>query len=300
MSYTLLQIVQQASNEMGLAAPNYVTGNTSADTVQMLALLNGLGDEMRREFPWQALEKEYRFNTAFLTTTGNVNGTAIITGIPSTAGLSTSYMATGTGIQQDTYIVSVDSATQVTLSQPVQATATGEAITFGQSKYTLPSDYDRIIDRTQYDKSKRWAMLGPESPQEWQFLKSSYISTGPRLRFRIMGGTFQIWPILSTSEYLGFEYVSNGWVTSSAGASKSAFSADDDTCIFPDRLMVIGLKKKYFEIKGFNAQVFEAEFQRQMSIAKAEDQGSQTLSYAPRHGSVLIGYENIPDSGYGV
>src|SRR5512135_301418 len=101
MSKTLLQLVQQASNEMGLAAPNYVSGNTASDTVQMLALLNALGDEMRREFPWQALEKEYRFNTAFLATTGNVtNGSAIVTGIPSTSGLSTSYLATGTGIQQ--------------------------------------------------------------------------------------------------------------------------------------------------------------------------------------------------------
>lgn len=300
MSKTLLQIVQQASNEMGLAAPNYVMGNSSADTVQMLALLNGMGDEIRREFPWEALNKEYRFNTAFLTTTGDVNGTAVITNIPSTAGLSTNYMAMGTGIQQDTYIQSVDSATQVTMSQPVQATGTGEVITFGQTKYSMPSDFDRITDRTEYDKSKRWAMLGPETAQEWQFLKSSYISTGPRIRYRIMGGMFNIWPMVSTAEYLGFEYVSNAWVTSSTGLPKSDFSADEDTCIFPDRLMVIGLKKKYFEVKGFNAQVFEAEFQRQISIAKAADQGSATLSFAPRISTVLVGYDNIPDSGYGV
>ena len=294
---TLLQLVQQAANEMGLSAPNYVTGNNAADPAQMLALINGLGNELRTEMQWQALVKPYRFTTAYTQTTGNVTtGSPVITGIPSTAGLTTDYMASGTGIQNDNYILSVDSPTQVTLTNAIQATATGETITFGQVKYAMPSDYDTIIDRTGYDKSKKWQMLGPETAQEWEFLKSSYISTGPRLRWRILGGKFEIWPMMSTAEYLGFEYLSNGWVTSSAGVSKSAFTADDDTCIFPDRLMVIGLKKKYFEVKGFDPTMYQREFMRYLSIAKADDQGSATLSFSPRASEVLVGYENIPDT----
>jgi hypothetical protein len=37
----------------------------------------------------------------------------------------------------------------------------------------------------------------------------------------------------------------------------------------------------------------------QLNIAKANDQGSQTLSLAPRTANVLIGWENIPDANYG-
>ena len=294
---TLLQLIQQAAGEMGLTPPTYVIGNTSSDAVQMLALINGLGNELRVESNWQALNKEYRFNTAFLATTGNVNGTAIINNIPSTVGIpaDSTWMASGTGIQQDSYVIGV-STNAVILSQPIQATAIGETITFGQVKYAMPGDFDTIIDRTQYDKSKKWAMLGPETAQEWQFLKSSYISTGPRLRYRIMGNKFQIWPMMSTNEYLGFEYMSNGWVNSAAGISTSLFANDSDTCIFSDRLMVIGLKKKYFEVKGFDATMYQREFMRYLSIAKADDHGSATLSFAPHSAEVLVGYENIPDT----
>jgi hypothetical protein len=294
----LLQLVQQATAEMGLPVPATVAGNTASDVVQQLALLNAVGSELL-EFDWQALQTEYRFTTQYLLTTGTVtSGSAVITGIPSTTGLDATYMVSGTGINQDTYVSTVDSGTQVTLSQA--ATATGsQALTFGKTKYALPSDFRRQINRTHYDKSKRWAMLGPETAQQWQFLKSSYISTGPRIRYRIMGGYFQIWPLLGTPEYLGFEYISNSWVTSNTGTGKTAFSSDTDTCIFPDRLMILGLKLKYFEVKGFDTTAFYRDYQNQLDIAKAGDHGAPTLSFAPQVSEVLIGYENIPDSNYG-
>jgi len=37
----------------------------------------------------------------------------------------------------------------------------------------------------------------------------------------------------------------------------------------------------------------------EMEAAKALDMSSANLSLAPRPGTVLIGYDNIPDSGYG-
>lgn len=292
---TLLQLIQQSTAEMGLTVPTQVIGSTDAQITQLLYLANALGNELRREFPWQALNKDYRFTTQYLTTTGDVtSGSAIITNIPSTAGLSTNYMVSGDGINQDTYILSVDSATQVTLSQNSSTSGTGVTLNFGQTKYSLPSDYDRQIDRTHYDKSKRWEMLGPETPQQWEFLKSSYISTGPRMRYRIMGGQFQIWPITITNEYLGFEYISNGWINQNT-TPISSFAADTDTCIFPDRLMVTGIKLRFFEIKGFDTTALYRDFINQLQQAKSNDGGSLTLSMAPKMSSVLIGFENIPD-----
>ena len=293
---TLLTLVQRASAEMGLGIPNFVIGNTTPDVVQTLYLINAVGQELSREYPWEALNKEYRFTTQYTQLTGTTTtGSAVVTGLSSTTGLDTTYMVSGTGINQDTYISTVDSATQVTLTQ--SATASGTVtLTFGKTKYDMPSDYDRQIDRTHYDKSKRWEMLGPETPQQWQFLKSSYISTGPRLRYRIMGQYFQIWPQMSTNEYLGLEYISENWVNNGLAAT---FTDDSDTCIYPDRLIILGLKKKYFEVKGFDATYFERDYQRELAIAKANDQGSPTLSLAPRPATVLIGWENIPDSNYG-
>ena len=295
----MLQLVQAATGEMGLAVPTYVAGNTAQDTIQQLALLNAVGSEIQRGWDWQALTTEYRFTTSYTQTTGTTtSGSAIVTGIPSTTGIDTTYMVTGTGINTDVYVQSVDSSTQVTLSQV--ATASGSVtLNFCKTKYANPSDFDRQVDRTQWDKTRHWEMLGPETAQQWQWLKSGYISTGPRMRFRRLGGTFQIWPPIAANEYLGMEYVSKNWALSSTGTGKESFTADTDTCIFPDRLMVLGLKKKYFEVKGFDTTALVRDYLDELNISKANDMGSATLSFAPQVSQVLIGVANIPDSGYG-
>jgi len=299
MASTLLQLVQQATGEMGLTQPTQVVGNTAADVVQIYSLMNSVGYEVQRDHNWEALDKEYRFYTVYTTLTCTLVANSVnVTTVESTTGLSNLYIVTGTGINQDTYVNTVTGANSLTLSQA--ATTTGVyTLYFSQAKYPLPSDWDRQVDRTHYDKSKRWEMLGPTDAQQWQFLKSSYISTGPRIRYRILGGYFQVWPAMNTNEYLGFEYMSNQWATSSASVTQSSFLADSDTCIFPDRLMVTALKKKYFEIKGFDATAFTRDYLQQLSFAKANDSGSATLSFAPVPGSVLIGFENIPDANYG-
>ena len=301
---TLLQLVQQAAGEMGLAVPQQVAGNTAADVIQLNYLINAAGNELAREYPWEALNVEYRFYSQYSQSEGVLlEGTSTITGVdPATVTFinnngATNFQVQGLGVIQDTYVISAIGTT-VTISGSATSSGAG-TYTFGQTKYPLPYSYDRITDRTQYDKSKRWEMLGPETPQQWQWLKSSYISTGPRIRWRIMGQTFQIWPLTSTNEYLGFEYITTDWAYSAAGVAQSSLIQDTDTNIFPDRLMVLALKKKYFEIKGFDTSSFQRDYDMQINIAKANDQGSATLSLAPRTANVLIGWENIPDANYG-
>lgn len=299
MASSMLTLVQQICDEMGLAHPNVVAGSTNQDLIQILALMNGLGYELTHKFDWQALVTEYRFTTSYSTLTGTTtNASAVVTGISSTTGLGTTYAVSGTGINQDTYIQSVDSSTQVTLTQAASASGSSSLL-FSKVKYSSPADYDRLISRTQWDKSKRWEMLGAETPQQWQWLKSGYIAVGPRIRFRILGDYFQIWPLLNTNEYLGWEYISKNWARSSGGTAQAAFTTDTDTCVYRDRLMVLGVKKKYFEIKGFDASSFARDYQAELDAAIAQEQANPVLSLSPNMANVLIGYSNIPDGGYG-
>jgi hypothetical protein len=299
MSSTMLQLVNQVQSELNLAVTPNVAGNPSQDTQQILSLMNAAGYELTKEYDWQALENEYRFYTQYLTTTGTATtGSYVLTGLASTTGLNANYSVTGYNIAQDTYVVSVDSATQVTLSQKASGTGTGQ-INFSQTIYTLPNDFETITDRTQWDKTKHWEMLGPEDAQQWQWLKSGYISTGPRMRWRILGNKFQVWPPMTTQEYLGFEYRSKGWARSASGTVKNSFTNDDDTAVFDDRIMVLYTKLKYFQIKSFDTTALTQDYQRYLSIAKANDKGASNLSFAPYPTKVLIGWANIPDTGYG-
>ena len=301
MSSTMLQLVNQATAELGVPVPVYVAGNTNQDVTQILALMNASGYELLRRHSWRAMTKQHSFYSEFLTTTGNWTTAArTITGIPSTTGLDSTYMVIGTGINQNTFVETVDSSTQVTVNQDFDAAGGAAAVAdFQKMKYDLPSDYDALVPRTQWDKSKHWEMLGPENAQQWEWLLSGYIATGPTTRWRLLGKYFHIWPGNSTAEYLGYEYRSNGWVEDASGAVKTSFTVDTDTTIYPDRLMVLSTKLKYFEAKGFDTTAIYRDYLYELEAAMALDMSSPNLSLAPRPGAVLIGYDNIPDSGYG-
>ena len=300
MGSTMIQLIQQCTNELGIPTPSTVAGNTSQETVQLLALMNAVGYEMLRRADWRELTKQHTFYTEATSTTGTwTTNSYTITGIPSTAGLSTSYQVQGVGIPNATYVTGVTSANSVTINYaPTEAQIGGQLI-FQKVKYDLPSDYNSTVNRTHWDKSKRWEMLGPESAQQWEWLLSGYISTGPRIRWRLLGKYFQIWPGMNADELLGFEYRSNAWVESASGLAKTSMTADDDRCIYPDRVIVLGTKLKYFEAKGFDTTALYRDYLMELETAIAQDTAAANLSFAPRPGTVLIGYDNIPDSGYG-
>ena len=299
MGSTMVELIQECTKELGIPTPSSVAGNNSQDVVQLLALMNAGGYELLRRADWRELTRQHTFYTEATTATGNwVNGVAAITGLASTAGLDTTYQVQGVGIPNATYITSVG-PTSVTLNYQTTETVVGGQVIFQKVKYGLPADYVSTVNRTHWDKSKRWEMLGPESPQQWEWLLSGYISTGPRIRWRLLGKYFQIWPGMNGGELLGFEYRSKAWAEAADGTPKNSFTADDDTCIYPDRLMVLSTKLKYFEAKGFDTTALYRDYLMEFETAVAQDTAAANLSFAPRPGTVLIGYDNIPDSGYG-
>ena len=299
MGSTMIQLIQQCTNELGIPTPSTVAGNQSQETVQLLALMNAVGYELLRRADWRELTRQHTFYTEATTATGSwVDGVAVITDLASTAGLDTTYQVQGNGIPNATYITSVGATTVNINYQPTATVVNGEVI-FQKVKYDLPVDYYSTVNRTHWDKSKRWEMLGPESPQQWEWLLSGYISTGPRIRWRLLGQYFQIWPGMNAGELLGFEYRSKGWAYNASGIVQNSMTADNDTCIYPDRVMVLATKLKYFEAKGFDTTALYRDYLMELEAAIAQDTAAANLSFAPRPGTVLIGYDNIPDSGYG-
>jgi len=302
MSQTMLQMVQQVAAELNLAVPSFVVGNQSQDVQQILALMNGSGYDLLKEHDWQALQVQYRFYTqSFTANATTVNGSTALTFAAGTdlSNVTSQWQLQGYNIPQDTYVVSANNTTKVVVMSQMASGTGSQSVVCAQTAYDLPDDFETITDRTHWDKSKHWEMLGPEDAQQWQWLKSGYISTGPRVRWRILDNQFQIWPIMNTQEYLGWEYRSKGWAKAADGTVKNSFTADSDTTVLDDRLMVLFTKMKYWGIKGFDTTVVSQDYQRVLSIAKANDKGAPNLSFAPYPSKVLIGYANIPDTGYG-
>ena len=103
----------------------------------------------------------------------------------------------------------------------------------------------------------------------------------------------------STQEYLGFEYRSNAWAQSATGTAQQSLTADTDIALYDSRLLVMKTKLKYFQIKNFDTTSLQQDYDRLLNSVKSYDKGAPRLSFAPYPSKVLIGYANIPDTGYG-
>lgn len=298
----LLQIVQQAYGELGLSpSPQAVMSSTDPQVLQMLALLQRHGRDLCRQYDWERLDKEYLITTVAFDLTGDVvNGSAVITNIPDTSGITPAFQVAGNGIAPFAQILSVDSPTQVTMNQVAQISGTGVALTFAQTAYPLPSDWLKQIPQTEWDRTNRWPMLGPKSPQEWQSFKSGIVYAGPRERFRIQGNAFNVNPPPPNGLTFAFEYISNAWVYSASGSAQTQFQADTDSSIFDDSLLVAGLKLRWKQAKGFDYSFDAMEYGNLLDQIKAQDKSSPKLSLAPVQGSIYLSPANLPDGSWQV
>lgn len=99
------------------------------------------------------------------------------------------------------------------------------------ASYALPTDLEKFIFRTEWDRNNHWEMLGPATAQEWQYLKSGLAVSGPRWRFRIKGSTstqFFFDPTPSSADNgktMAFEYQSKNWCRPKTWTASTSFSA---------------------------------------------------------------------------
>jgi len=302
MSYTLLELVDQVSGELGLTQPPLVIGSTNNQTIQLLALAQRLGKDLVRDFEWQKLVKAYIWQTQnAVSTTGTITANSkIITNIPSTANLQVGNVITGTGQTPYAEILTIDSSTQVTLNAPVTTSTASVSMTFAKQDYDLPAGYDRMISDTNWDRTDHWRNIGTKSSQDWQFLQGGIISIGPRERYRIYNGKFRIFQALTTVYNFSFEYVSNYWVCAagSSEGTKKEYTADTDTSVFPDDLMMAGLKFYFLKAKKLDYGIELGEFTRALSYNKAQDVPVPSMSLAPVGMNQLVGPWSVQDGNW--
>lgn len=240
-SKTLLVMVQDVCDEIGLPRPITVTGSVDQQVRQMLALANLEGKALaslgQNLGGWPQLRREYTFTT--------VSGTA---------------------------------------------------------SYAFPTDLAFFIPSTTWDRTYRWQLVGPLNPAEWQTLKSGISPTGPRRRFRIMGGLIYLDPTPASTDAatIALEYISTSWVNSAAAVGKPAFTNDDDYTVLDQDVLAAGLKWRFLRAKGmdFSEEKQHYELLRDQSVARSGGLRDIPMN-ASASGMRLLNNMNVPDTGFG-
>jgi hypothetical protein len=293
----VLELVQAVCDELLITRPTTVAVTSDPQTRQLMALLNRLGVDITRQFTWQRLIRENILTTVAIETTGDTTaGSAVISNLDTT-GITTQFAVSGPGTTPFSQVISIG-VNEVTLNMPMTATATGAALTFSQVQYDLPSDWQSEIPQTEWDRTNRWPLIGPQSPQSWQSFKSGIVYAGPRQRFRIQGNTIVINPPPPDGLLFASEYISNAWIIGADGTLKTRFSNDTDTTVFPDSLLITGLKAQWKASKGLDGSFDLGEFRMLLEAMKSQDKSSPLLSLSTQSGGILLSTNNIPDGNF--
>lgn len=148
-----------------------------------------------------------------------------------------------------------------------------------QSGHTLPTDLDRIISETLWNRTTTDPVYGPLSAQSWQAQKAQVTST-VWSQYRIRGNQFYFMPAPSASQSIYYEYVSNKWCQSSGGTAQAAWAADSDTGRIPEHLLTLSLVWRWLEAKGLDYSQRYDEYEREKSKIIARDGTRRKLNIA--------------------
>jgi hypothetical protein len=300
-----------------LPQPGTVAGATDQQTVQMFALINAVGADLLTRTQWTALQRQAIINIATaITTTGNTTAGSIglsnIQNMLASIDNPADWVVSGTAVVSSSRLTSrtVAFPGSAVMDTPATATVIGGPLSFARDTYQVPTDFVSFINDTQWDRGNQWKLQGPASPQEDQWLRSGIVSTGPRRWFRQVGrgrDVFRLWPPPASGDQPGpltYEYLSKFWAETTPTSFPGdpvllpQFTHDTDTCVFNDRLMIEGLKWRFFAAKGFDYSTQYALWERQTQVAIARDGGAPVLSMARRRASIFISPANVQDGNF--
>ena len=158
----------------------------------------------------------------------------------------------------------------------------GDANTF-----SLPDDFDRMLDQTSWDRTQNESLLGPVTSQQWQTIKGRVVSADIDITFRYNQDVILVHPDppagSGTYADIFYEYISRGWVQDGSVTTtyKDFVEASADLVLFDPLLMTKLLKLRFLGAKGFDTTDISDQVSRAFSSATGKNTAAQVLSVAP-------------------
>jgi hypothetical protein len=148
----------------------------------------------------------------------------------------------------------------------------------------LAADFDRFVDESFFNRSKKRPVFGPISPQDWQHTQAMVASTLSE-SFRVRGDDVLITPTPTTDTY-AYEYISTQWCESAAGTDQSAWAVDTDVGLLSESTMTLGVMWRFLRAKGFDyAEPFRA-YELRVAEDFGRDGGKRRINMGSRSTSM--------------
>jgi hypothetical protein len=169
--------------------------------------------------------------------------------------------------------------------------------------YTLPADFNYMIDQTAWVRSKRAPLGGPLSPQQWEYAKGRSLGATISAWFRPAQGSLWLYPQPpEVGLEIAYEYITRCWVQSAGANTLDAdhVSASLDKVYFDWLLIVAHLKLRFLQTTGFDTAMATADFQRIFDMVASRDSSAPEISLDGTSKEFrLIDGANLPETGWG-
>lgn len=163
----------------------------------------------------------------------------------------------------------------------------------------VPSDFDRIIPGTFYNRTRARLVTGPLTAQEYADYKGRLTSLVYEA-FRIRGGSILILPTPAANETMAYEYVSKWWagVAADTAPTLAAFAADTDQTFLDEEAMTLGVVWRFLRSRGLDYGEAFAAYERHVAQLSGRDGGTRTLHMGSRSDRRVPRAPQVPDGNW--
>lgn len=173
----------------------------------------------------------------------------------------------------------------------------------GVDTYQLPTDFQRFIDQTGWNRTQRMPLIGPVSPQGWQQLQVMTSAGVVDIMYRIVGDQLKLFPAPQADDTISYEFISDLWV-SHVGDTEPLTNAPvsgAEQLWFDRRLLVCGVKLRWLRAKGFDTTAAQDDYDRALSRAQGGDGVAPVLNLnrQPFTANRALDLANVPETGFG-
>ena len=129
----------------------------------------------------------------------------------------------------------------------------------------LPSDFDRFIPDTMYNRTNK-TEIKQVKPIEWQQYKAIDYNDTLKRKFLYIGNAIMVTPNLEAGDIIAFNYINKNFVLSSLAAEQDSFAADTDTSVIDEELIKLGVIYEYLQGDGLPYQVAMGTYEARLRL----------------------------------
>lgn len=161
----------------------------------------------------------------------------------------------------------------------------------------LPSNFDRILSETFWNRTTDWQVFGPLSPQEWQAYKAESLSASVRLMWQRRHDGIYLYPEPPAGEVCYYEYIINTPILAVDGTTyRTDIAADADSFLLEEELLTLGVIWRFRKQKGLSYAEELKDYEMRVQAAISADRGARTLTLTPM--SARVNRDIVPEGDW--